>query len=235
MTKRDLVNLLRKQLFTHCYTWSWRKHWFSFPWSTFLKSQAFIIIVRSLVLPNSWMLRYCSESNMEHFSLPRIIYFSSQALQPDEVAWNAADLQRTSTCWALWLQPHLSAQWVLAFFRNWSIARPEQTWIKHLAHSDPRFSQQTTQSGPETTAKSTLYFLLISPVISLSLRCVLIFPLGYSLRSPCSTHTHTQCIRVAVIYNTTPLFRPDNGYKQTIDMEMERCSSLAGAACFVNG
>lgn len=67
--------------------------------------------------------------------------------------------------------------------------------------------------------------------ISLPQRCVPILPMAI----PLCTHTFTKCIRVAVIYNTSPLSQLNNSYKRTIDMEMERCSSLAGAACFVIG
>ena len=86
----------------------------------------------------------------------------------------------------------------------------------------------------------------LSLSLSLSKVCSLL-PVGIPLGSLTHTHTHTrthvctqkptctECIRVAVIYNTAPLSRLNNSYKQTIDMEMERCSSLAGAACFVNG
>lgn len=70
---------------------------------------------------------------------------------------------------------------------------------------------------------SPLFFFYLSPCGR---------PLG---RAHTHVHTLTGCIRVAVIYNAAPLSPPDKSYKQTIDMEMERCCSLAGAACFVNG
>lgn len=89
------------------------------------------------------------------------------------------------------------------------------------------------------TPYSTLYlsvclFHCFWLFISLSQRCAPI-SLWATHWAFSNTHTLTECIRVAVIYNTALLSHLNNSYKQTIDMEMERCSSLAGSACFVNG
>lgn len=148
---------------------------------------------------------------------------------------------------ALCLQP-LSKQHSSLSFVQKARSLPEQSGGKKtpgwfLIHVSPRtlLSQVLTRDAENCSKVSTLYFplSLVAPYLSLNQSLAKVcshLPPWASPQVPLQhTHTHTECIRVAVIYNTAPLSRLDNGYKQTIDMEMERCSSLAGAACFVNG